>query len=61
MGILEHCHLVAVVFGLFQLESKKCTWNSGALEEMDMEHVHVTDVITGMELRVDTIMQKLFP
>jgi len=30
------------------------------LEEMDMVHVHVTDVRTGTVLVVDTTIQKLF-
>jgi hypothetical protein len=30
------------------------------LEEMDMVHVHVTDVKTGTVLVVDTTIQKLF-
>tara|TARA_B100000513_G_scaffold183013_1_gene102862 strand:- start:216 stop:392 length:177 start_codon:yes stop_codon:yes gene_type:complete len=51
-------HQAVVATGLFQLVCKTCGFRLGVLEEMVLVHVHVTDVITGRLLKVDTTIQK---
>jgi hypothetical protein len=56
-GSTEHLvvvHLAVVVFGLYQVTYRTCGFRLGVLVEMVLVHVHVTDVITGKLLRVDT-------
>ena len=59
---MEPCvgvHQAVVATGLFQLVYKTCGFRLGVLEEMVLVHVHVTDVITGKLLKVDTTTLKL--
>tara|TARA_B100001113_G_scaffold146435_1_gene120050 strand:- start:2920 stop:3096 length:177 start_codon:yes stop_codon:yes gene_type:complete len=58
---MEPCvgvHQAVVAIGQFQLVFKTCGFKLGVLEEMVLVHVHVTDVITGKLLKVDTTIQK---
>ena len=48
----------AVVIGQFQQVFKELLGNSGVLEVMDTDSVHVVDVETGLVLRVVTTIQK---
>ena len=46
------------VIGQFQQVFKELLGNSGVLEVMDTDSVHVVDVETGLVLRVVTTIQK---
>tara|TARA_B100000287_G_scaffold66019_3_gene57586 strand:- start:60 stop:371 length:312 start_codon:yes stop_codon:yes gene_type:complete len=59
MVLLTHVRLAAAVIGKYLLGYKELTSSYGVLVVTDTVHVHVTDVITGSVLVVDSITQKL--
>tara|TARA_Y100000004_G_C8956256_1_gene431008 strand:+ start:133 stop:411 length:279 start_codon:yes stop_codon:yes gene_type:complete len=58
MDHLATVHQDVAVTGQFQQVFKELLGNSGVLEVMDTDSVHVIDVETGLVLRVVTTIQK---